>query len=438
VSAPRRRTGGAARRRGARRRTAAGRRAARRGRMDPQQAARSRLRHFRQATILAVAMTSLLLLLFAPGEVEIGLGQTAGDTAPAAEREIPDTVAVIEPVATEDLVRQREAEREEAPRDATEDVVGTLEGMWAGFVNNLPRYGIAVGILLLAGVLVRLTRLVLRRVLRGWERTDATAAMAGIVIWLLGFGIAISIMVGDVRALVGSVGLVGLALSWALQAPIESFTAWLMNSFKGYYRIGDRIAVGEAFGDVYRIDFLTTTLWEYGGADRPPGQVRAEQPTGRLITFPNSEVLSGSIVNFSRDFPWVWDEIELPIEKESDVRYAADVFLAVAQRVVGEYMREPAARYEQILRRARLEMEVPGEPQVFVALTEGWVALHIRYLVGARERRVWRSQLATALMEEAQKPEHAEKIMLTQPRQQLQLLDEKARVQPLPPVLRDD
>lgn len=373
-------------------------------------------------------MTALLLLLFAPeenGVAQVGVGDTAGQV-----REVPDTVSVIEPVATDDLLREQEAE--ETPRDAAEEVAGTLQGLWDGFVANLPRYGIALGILLLVGILVRLLRLILPRVLGRWERVGAITAISGVVLWLVGFGIAVSVLVGDVRALVGSLGLVGLALSWALQGPIESFTAWLLNSFKGYYRIGDRIAVGEVFGDVYRIDFLTTTVWEYGGPDRPPGQVRAEQPTGRLITFPNNEVLSGSIINFSRDFPYVWDELELSVEHESDITYAARVVEEVAKRVVGERMAAPAREYGAILLRARLELDVPGEPQVFFSLGDAAVNLTVRFLVPVRQRRIWRSELAHELLLELKKPEHAEKIFISYQRTQLQLLDQAGMVRPWP------
>jgi small-conductance mechanosensitive channel len=64
--------------------------------------------------------------------------------------------------------------------------------------------------------------------------------------------------------------------------------------------VGDRIAVGDVFGDVYRIDVLTTTVWEAGGPGKP---VSAAQSTGALITFPNWEVLRSNIINYSRDFP---------------------------------------------------------------------------------------------------------------------------------------
>src|SRR5690606_20504185 len=127
---------------------------------------------------------------------------------------------------------------------ARAEAEGTVRRLWYGFLSNLPKFLVAIFVLLLAGASVRIVRPILRRVLGQWERASAATAVLGIAIWLLAIGIAVSVLAGDVRALVGSLGLVGLALSWALQTPIESFTGWLLNSFQGYYRVGDRIAVG--------------------------------------------------------------------------------------------------------------------------------------------------------------------------------------------------
>ena len=247
-------------------------------------------------------------------------------------------------------------------------------------------------------------------------------ALSGVVIWLLAFGIAMSVLVGDIRALVGSLGLVGLALSWALQTPIESFTGWLLNSFHGYYRVGDRIAVGEVFGDVYRIDFLTTTVWEYGGPDRPPGSVQAEQPTGRLITFPNNEILTGMVVNYTRDFPFVWDELTVAVANESDLPYAMAVLQRVAESELDGKMEGPARRYETLLQRERLESSIADQPQVFTSLSDWGANLTIRYLVGVREKRAWKSRLSVRVTQELGRPEHAGRIGGAYPRQQIELL----------------
>jgi small-conductance mechanosensitive channel len=387
---------------------------------------------FRQATIIAVAVTALILLFLSPEEIGFAQEPVAvGDTV----RGLPDTLAVIEPVATDEVARatQEEAAGEAVRPDtlfrvATDEAWEAVHDIWIGLLVTLPKVVVAIAALLLAWLLTRLLRPVVRRVFRGWERSNAASAVVSIAVWILAVGVAVSVLAGDVRAMVGSIGLVGLALSWALQTPIESFSGWLLNSFKGYYRIGDRVAVGEVFGDVVRIDVLTTTVWEIGSPQRD-GFVRAEQPTGRLITFPNNEILAGSVVNLTRDFPYVWDELSIPVGNRSDLDYAGEVLRGVAAEVVGEAMREPASAYSAILTAAGLPGDVATEPQVYFALEESWTNLTVRYLIPARERRVWQSRLARRAMTEFNRPEHHDLILSVFPRRQVQLVgpDGKAR-----------
>lgn len=386
--------------------------------------AETRLRRFRQSSLIAVALTGLLLIVFSPDEAGIAQGLPGAQQADSLPT-LPETVSVIQQIPLEEL-QSRDADTAPVPAsdagEATEEATGALRELWSGFVGNLPKYGIAIGILFVAWLLVRVIRAALRGALARWERADAITALSGVGIWLLAAGVALSVLLGDIRALAGSLGLVGLALSWALQTPIESFTGWLLNSFKGYYRVGDRIAVSDVFGDVYRIDFLNTTVWEYGGSDRPPGSVQAEQPTGRLITFPNNEILTGSVVNYTRDFPFVWDELVVPVASESDLSYALGVLEKVAVSILGEYMREPAQRYRSLLLREGLESGIADRPQVFASTSDWGTNLTIRYLVGAREKRAWKSQLVVRLGEELRLPEHAGRILTVYPRQQIQIV----------------
>ncbi|WP_040573444.1 mechanosensitive ion channel family protein [Pontibacter sp. BAB1700] len=376
--------------------------------------AQNRLRNFRQASILAVAITGFILLMFAPSEA--GLAQENG----------PDSVAVVEEVAIEELVPGDTASevvtQNGSTKEAAEEAIGALQGLWESFIFNLPKILIALATLVLAWLLVRMLRAILQRTIGKWQSSSAIISLVSIAVWLLAVGVALSVVAGDIRALVGSFGLIGLALSWSLQTPIESFTGWLMNSYQGYYRVGDRIRVGEVFGDVYRIDFLTTTVWEIG-APYQPGFVRAEQPTGRLVTFPNNEVLTGTVINLTGDFPYVWDELDVGVANESDVPLAMEVLEGVALGLLGNYMKAPAASYSQLLQRAGLDDAVPDKPQVFVSMDESWTNVTIRYLVGARERRKWKSELTLRITNELNKPEYIGKIIPVYPRQQVQFIN---------------
>lgn len=381
--------------------------------------AENRLKNFRQASILAVAITGIILMLFSPSEA--GLAQ---DTTQPEEGY--DTVAVIEEVSVEDLIASEATTSDSldtaSSNEATDEAIGALQGMWSSFYYNLPKILIAIITLVITWLVARLLRMLFQRVLSRWHSSSAIISLVNIVVWLFGIGIAFSIVAGDIRALIGSFGLIGLALSWSLQTPIESFTGWLLNSFQGYYRVGDRIRVGDVFGDVYRIDFLTTTVWEIG-APYLSGFVQAEQPTGRLVTFPNNEILSGTVINLTRDFPYVWDELSVAVANESNMQLSMQVLEKVALNLLGNYMEQPALQYSQLLKKANLDDFVNEKPQIFLSMDDSWTNLTIRYLVGARERRKWKSELTLRISEELAKPEYLNKIIPVYPRQQVQFIN---------------
>ncbi|GAB3823373.1 mechanosensitive ion channel family protein [Pontibacter rugosus] len=381
--------------------------------------AENRLKNFRQASILAVAITGFIMLMFAPSEA--GLAQDGGEVQATELQEDSAEVLAVDSLAETEAMADTASVAESSKASAGE-AIGALQSLWKSFLYNLPKILIALGTLFLAWVVVRLLKSLLKRVIGSWQKSSAIMSLLSIAVWLLAIGVALSVVAGDIRALVGSLGLIGLALSWSLQTPIESFTGWLLNSFQGYYRVGDRVKVGEVFGDVFRIDFLTTTVWEIGGPYQP-GFVQAEQPTGRLVTFPNNEILTGTVINLTGDFPYVWDELAIAVANESDIPLTIKVVGTVAENLLGNYMVEPAHKYSLLLKRAGLDDNVPDAPQVFISLDDSWTNVTIRYLVGARERRKWKSELTLRIIEELSKSEYIEKIIPVYPRQQVQFIN---------------
>jgi small-conductance mechanosensitive channel len=358
--------------------------------------ARQQLRRFRQATAFTATLTALLLVLW------------SGVFAPAQEN-LP---AEQGPAASEQPAEVR-------PQDSIAEATGTVRELVRVALAVVPKIAVAVILVALALLAARLVRIVLRRFLHGWERVEAISALTGIGLTLLAVAAGLSVIAGDARALLGSVGLVGLALSWALQTPIESFTGWVLNAFQLYYRTGDRIEVGEVFGDVYRIDILTTTVWQVGGPGKPVG---AAQPTGALITFPNWEILRSNIVNYSRLFPYVWDEITVGVTNESDLAYAMQLLEQVANRTVGPMMQEPCARYASLLKHEKIGSEMERGPAVYLSMAEAWTDCTIRYLVPVGQRRHWSSRLVAAVAAEMARPEHRGKVRSAYPRIQMEML----------------
>lgn len=388
--------------------------------------AQNQLKRFRQGSMLALAITSFLLLLFTPEEIGYSQDTAQVEDSQTQPASIPDTVSVIEDIPTSSIIQsQAQSESEELNEDlgeaAKDEAVTTLKNLWEGFYANLPKILVAIGILILTWIILRLLKLLLARIFNKRKSYSAMITLVNLGFWLLAIGLAVSVVAGDIRALVGSLGLIGLALSWSLQTPIESFTGWILNSFRGYYRVGDRISVGDVFGDVHKIDFLTTTVWEIGAPFRP-GFVQAEQPTGRLVTFPNNEILAGTVVNLTGDFPYVWDELAIAVANESDIKEAMKVMEEKATSLLGEYMHAPAEHYEKTLFKAGLDYPIPRDPQVYISIGESWTDVIIRYLVGARERRTWKSRLSLEIIEELNKSDYQGRIKSVYPRQQVQII----------------
>ena len=388
--------------------------------------AQGKLRQFRKASLLAVAITGFLIFLLSPNDP--GLAQPA-QGAQANGNGVAEAVPPTQASADEETGLPAENDEDvgitssELGEASLHEARQTFRLLWHGFSTHLPKILVALLALFLAWLLVKGVRWILRKTIGQWQSSKGIIALTAIFIWLFAIGVAVSVVTGDIRALVGSLGLVGLALSWSLQTPIESFTGWLLNSFKTYYKLGDRIQVGDVFGDVYKIDVITTTVWEIGAPFRQ-GFVMAEQPTGRLVTFPNNEILSGSIVNLTRDFPYVWDELNTPVACESDLRLAINVIRQTARDLLGDHMKGPVQQYESILERAGLTSGIPENPQVYVAYNEFWMVIIVRYLIGAAERRKWKSELTLRITEEINQPTYKNRIIPVYPRRQIQFLDE--------------
>src|SRR5213080_1877746 len=130
--------------------------------------------------------------------------------------------------------------------------------------------------------------------------------VARLVLSLLLVLAVISILFQNWYTAIVSVGLLSLIMGLAVQTPVTSFLGWIYILVRAPYRVGDRIKIGDATGDVIDVSYLDTTLWEFGGQ-----YLSTDHPSGRIIKFPNSQVLGSTVFNYSWPlFPYIWNEIK--------------------------------------------------------------------------------------------------------------------------------
>ncbi|MFC4449433.1 mechanosensitive ion channel family protein [Halorussus aquaticus] len=186
-----------------------------------------------------------------------------------------------------------------------------------------------------------------------------------------------------------SLGVVGFAVTFALQQPLFSLIGWFYIVVKRPYHVGDRVAIEGSKGDVVDVDFFVTTLWEINGE-----LVSSNQPSGRTITLPNSVVLSSHVYNYSwEEFPYVWNELGVQVAYETDLAFTKAVMEREAEELLGEEMRSQIRQYRERLDETPVELEVRDGPTVNVRQEESWVDLRLRYLVHPKRGTQVRNEL---------------------------------------------
>ncbi len=217
-----------------------------------------------------------------------------------------------------------------------------------------------------------------------------------LVVALLIALIVVSVIFVNWYAGIAALGIGSIIIGLAVQTPLKSFIAWIYILVRQPYRVGDRIKIGEATGDVIDVGYLDTTLWEFGGQ-----YISGDHPSGRLIKFPNEKVLDEIVWNYSWPlFPYIWNEIRFQIAYQSDLKFVADTMQQIVEKELGEEMMKRVEVFRQLLARTPVdELEVRSHPRVIFRVDEvTWIDAIVRYLVSPREAGSIKTRLIPKLL----------------------------------------
>lgn len=211
-------------------------------------------------------------------------------------------------------------------------------------------------------------------------------------------GILGAVLLGNLYTGLVSLGVISLVVGLAVQTPMTSFIGWVYILVRQPYRVGDRIQIGGATGDVIEVSYLDTKLWEFGGK-----YLSSDHPSGRIIQFPNSHVLNTAVYNYSWPlFPYVWNEIRLQIGYGSDLDFVARTMQRVAEREIGKEMVERVRVFRDLLAKTPVdELSVQEKPTVLFRASENtWLEAIVRYIVDPKRAGRVKTHLLLALLEE--------------------------------------
>jgi small-conductance mechanosensitive channel len=200
-----------------------------------------------------------------------------------------------------------------------------------------------------------------------------------------------------------ALGVAGAGIAFALQEVIASFAGWLAIMFGGFYNTGDRVQLGGIKGDVMDIGVLRTTIMETGQ------WVDGDLYNGRIVLIANSYVFKEPVFNYSSDFPFLWDEIKIPIQYGSDYDKAKEIILKAGVDVAGDLSIRSKEKWVSLQNKYRLE-DAQTEPMVSLVANDNWAEYTLRYVVGYKRRRFTKSELFTKILTEIEKTNGAVKM----------------------------
>lgn len=198
--------------------------------------------------------------------------------------------------------------------------------------------------------------------------------------------LSISYFTGNIKDFTLAIGLLSAGITITLQELILSIAGSFYIFFVKVYKPGDRIEINGIKGDVIDIDSIYTTMMEIGE------WISSDNYSGRIVKLSNSFVFKGAIYNYSQDFPFVWDEFNLPIRYGSDIELAKSIVIQKAQEVLSEYVTQSQSKWREVVDNYYIE-DAQVEPTLALTMTDNWVQFNLRYIVDYKKRRITKSIL---------------------------------------------
>ena len=229
---------------------------------------------------------------------------------------------------------------------------------WVSIDNSVMGKSLLTLFLLVALLLVRVAALQALRTGPGQpevrRRWLVAIRNASILLFLFFSG---AVWATELRTFALSLVAIAAAIAIATKELIQCLIGSFYRSSSRLYSVGDRIEVGSHRGDVIDLSLLSTTLLEVG-----PKTITHQQ-TGRAITFPNSLLLTASVINETYSHDYVLHTFAVPLSFKKGWETAPDILLKSCEAETADFMTEARKHFIRLGQKNALEVPSP-DPRV--------------------------------------------------------------------------
>jgi small-conductance mechanosensitive channel len=333
-----------------------------------------------QATLTQIRarLIDQMRALSARGDALVAQADTADSAAlngvhdqfDALTNQFKQASAILIPLSKEDVLLQQYRRSLRHWRDAVEN---ESRDAWRSL-------GVRVGVLLaVLGVVFAFAELWRRMVLRYVQDSRRRyqlmllrrIALWSLVVIIVGFAFA-----SELGSIVTFAGLITAGLAVAMQSVLVSIVGYFFLIGKYGVRVGDRVQIGDVYGEVIDIGLVRMHLMEIGGHG-------TLGPTGRVVAFANSVVFQVSTGLFKQipGVDFTWHEMTLSIPTGADYASTKEKLIAAVIDALKDYHGEIRRQTREIQKTTLSNSGGDALPTVQLHFSADGVVARVRYPV---------------------------------------------------------
>jgi len=181
------------------------------------------------------------------------------------------------------------------------------------------------------------------------------------------------------------ISFVSAAIAYSLRETIINFFCGIYIKMAKPFVIEDRIMIDNYIGDVVNITALSFEILEV--------DPDSFQSTGVIVHIPNSKIFSGSMKNYVKVFKYIWNEIEVRIPVDSNVKKAKGHIYKIVRS--NEVLKKiPNKMVNQLNDTGDYRVYYNKlEPIIYTKVSDKCVVLTVRYLVHPKKNRNIESEI---------------------------------------------
>lgn len=189
-----------------------------------------------------------------------------------------------------------------------------------------------------------------------------------------------------IKSLMTLISVLSAAMTIALRDIILNFFCGIYIKVKKPFKVEDRIQIDDLKGDVMNISGLDFEVLEISNKEDNG------QSTGVVVTIPNSVVFSKPVKNLTKGFKYIWDEITVRIDLDSDISKSKQEIYRIVNDIetIKSIPRKMKSEIDNINSVNRVYFN-QYDPIIYTKIVNTHVELTVRFLMHPKKCRYMES-----------------------------------------------